>query len=177
MSISYACGYIQGSTQEQSDNRQFITILEILPFKTYLFSPSSDVIRSKVIRSSVIRSTAQSCAEDKSISLDAILSALGVSARPRSNHSLETFNTSHRLTTVSKEAPAIPRSMVDMNCVDKFSLSASCSCVRPDFSRETRMRFPIAMLNAFLDLILFSPKCIALSLHKILLDLNITTCL
>lgn len=110
---------------------------------------------SRCKSSSVTLSKAINCALDKELILVAILSESGTARFPQSNHSLDTFNTSHRLIIVPKEAPATPRSIVEINWVERSIFSASSSCVHPIFSRANLIRFPIAIFKDFLSISLY----------------------
>lgn len=77
-------------------------LLYVYTFKIHSF-PS--VTFSRYRSSSVTLSKAANWAFDKELILVAIVSASGMTRFPQSNHSLDTFNTSHRLMIVPKEGP------------------------------------------------------------------------
>lgn len=121
-------------------------ILKALPGKL------SSVTFNRCKSSSVTLSKTANCALNKELILVAIFSESETICFPQSSHSLDTFNTSHRLIIVPKEAPATSRSMVEMNCVERSIFSASSSCVHPIFSRASLIRLPIAIFKDFLSI-------------------------
>lgn len=118
------------------------------------------VICTNVKMSVANRSIIANCSLVSSESLFAMRSAVAVLSTPRSSQSLVTDKTSQILTTVSRDAPAEPLSIVDINCGDRFMLSANLSWVHPACSLEIRILLPISVLSSFFLLMAFSPKII-----------------